>query len=478
MIGSTRYHFVPLVRHGLRRCYSTLNRAAPSICIVGSGPGGFYTAQRLLKLVPEVKIDILERLPVPYGLVRFGVAPDHPEVKNVINTFEKVAESPQVRFIGNVEVGTDISMAELQERYSGIVLAYGADQDKTFGLPGEECRGVLSARDFVGWYNGLPDCRDLQPDLSGDTAVVLGQGNVALDCARILLSPIDALAKTDITQHALDALSQSKIRKVFCVGRRGPLQAAFTIKELREMTRLPDCITVFRSSDMAHAREGLSLIPKEERARKRITELMLTTHDANKPAESAGREFHLVFCRSPAEFLRTDGRLCGVQFKVNELVRNGLGVKAVSTDHQETIACSLGLVSIGYQSTALDGAPFDDRRHVVPNTGGVVLDSAQPSTGARLYCAGWVKRGPTGVILSTMNDAFETAESIAEDVAKNRLSTSQKSDTADLLASRKVRVVSFSDWRKIEFIERMKGEAIGKPAEKLTDVQCMLEAVS
>ncbi|KNC80953.1 hypothetical protein SARC_06702 [Sphaeroforma arctica JP610] len=224
-----------------KRTLST-QRAPLRVCVVGSGPGGFYTAQRLAKVIEDVEIDIFERLPVPYGLVRFGVAPDHPEVKNVIHHFDRLmTENKKVRFLGNVNVGVDVTMGDLRKHYSAVVLAYGADDDKQFGIKGEDAQGVVSARSFVGWYNGAPEHAQLQVDLSKvESVVILGQGNVALDCARLLLAPVSELAKTDVCTHAVRALEKSSIRKVHIVGRRGPMQAAFTIKELREMTKLPD----------------------------------------------------------------------------------------------------------------------------------------------------------------------------------------------------------------------------------------------
>ncbi|KAK2193742.1 hypothetical protein NP493_7g07024 [Ridgeia piscesae] len=232
-----------------KRCYSA-GSSHPHVAVVGGGPGGFYTAQHILKGHPTATVDVFEKLPVPFGLVRFGVAPDHPEVKNVINTFTQTAMNKRCSFLGNVNVGQDISIEQLRQSYTAVVLAYGADADKRFGIPGEDLGNVLSARSFVGWYNGLPQCNDLKVDLTGtDTAVVFGQGNVALDTARILLTPIDILKKTDITEHALEELARSRVKHVYMVGRRGPLQVAFTIAELREMVKLPGIRPVFEKTD-------------------------------------------------------------------------------------------------------------------------------------------------------------------------------------------------------------------------------------
>uniref|UniRef100_S4R8W6 NADPH:adrenodoxin oxidoreductase, mitochondrial n=1 Tax=Petromyzon marinus TaxID=7757 RepID=S4R8W6_PETMA len=271
-----------------------------------------------------VRVDMFERLPVPFGLVRFGVAPDHPEVKNVINTFTQTARSERFRFLGNVTVGRDVSVEELRHAYHAIVLSYGAEDDRALGIPGEDLRGVYSARDFVGWYNGLPHNKDLNPDLSCDTVVVLGQGNVALDVARILLSPISWLQKTDITQPALEAITRSRVRKVVLAGRRGPLQVAFTIKELREMIHLPDTRAVINPADFDGFKDALSSLP---RPRKRLSELLLkaaTEQRSRDPAvEAGGREWELLFLRSPTSIVASDGgaspHVAAVRFTVNQL---------------------------------------------------------------------------------------------------------------------------------------------------------------
>uniref|UniRef100_A0A0K8S6P9 FAD/NAD(P)-binding domain-containing protein n=1 Tax=Lygus hesperus TaxID=30085 RepID=A0A0K8S6P9_LYGHE len=259
------------------------------ICIVGSGPAGFYFAQNVLKKAPDVTIDMLEKLPVPFGLVRYGVAPDHPEVKNVINTFEKVATNKNFKFHGNVTLGRDVKFSELRQAYHAVVLTYGCNEDRELGIPGENLSNVISARKFVGWYNGLPEDKDLEVDLSSETVVVLGQGNVAVDVSRILLSPIDSLKVTDITEYSLQALSLSKVKTVYLVGRRGPLQAAFTIKELREMTKLPGVQTLLQKEHFAGTEE---LIPNLPRARKRLSELLVATSLKEQKA-AATSDLHL-----------------------------------------------------------------------------------------------------------------------------------------------------------------------------------------
>uniref|UniRef100_A0A6Q2YPD0 FAD/NAD(P)-binding domain-containing protein n=1 Tax=Esox lucius TaxID=8010 RepID=A0A6Q2YPD0_ESOLU len=391
--------------------------SCPKVCIVGGGPAGFYTAQHLVKTRPDVQVDIYERLPVPFGLVRFGVAPDHPEVKNVMNTFTQTAQHARCSFHGNVSVGKDVTVQELQEAYHAVVLSYGAEGNRTLGVPGEDLAGVHSAKDFVGWYNGLPTNRDLRPDLRCETAVILGQGNVALDVARILLSPVDILKNTDITQPALDTLAESSVRRVLIVGRRGPLQLACTIKELREMVNLPGTRPEMEASDFECIAKMLKVLP---RPRKRLTELLLK-----------------VAVETPEE-----------------------------TDWV--------IYSIGYKSLPIDPAvPFDPRKHIIPNTMGRVQKCAG------LYCSGWVKRGPTGVIATTMNDSFDTARTLLHDMDEGTLDISTvkpgSAGVTTILEKRGVKPVLFSDWEKIDSEESKRGEARGKPREKLLDVGEMLK---
>uniref|UniRef100_A0A672IH27 NADPH:adrenodoxin oxidoreductase, mitochondrial n=1 Tax=Salarias fasciatus TaxID=181472 RepID=A0A672IH27_SALFA len=459
-----------------RASFSSSN---PKICVVGSGPAGFYTAQHLLKARQDVEVDIYERLPVPFGLVRFGVAPDHPEVKNVINTFTQTASHARCNFYGNVNVGKDVSIDELRRAYHAIVLSYGAEGNRSMGVPGENLPGVYSAKDFVGWYNGLPSCRELTPDLSCDTAVILGQGNVALDVARILLAPTKMLKvrNTDITQPALDALAQSRVRRVLIVGRRGPLQIACTIKELREMVNLPDCRPEMVAADFEGVSEALKDVP---RPRKRLTELMLKTaletpgEKEQERRSKASRSWGFRFFRSPVEVLASGGRAAGIRLAVNRLEGSGDGAQAVLTGEVEDVPCGLVISSIGYRSLPIDeSVPFDSRRAVIPNSMGRVQQAAG------LYCSGWVKTGPTGVIATTMNNSFDTARSLLEDMDSGALDVSStrpgSQSISALLAERGVKAVTFSGWEKIDDVETRRGEVSGKPREKLLTVQEMLQ---
>ncbi|XP_016846845.2 NADPH:adrenodoxin oxidoreductase, mitochondrial [Anolis carolinensis] len=453
----------------------------PRICIVGSGPAGFYTAQHLLKHHKQAQVDIFEKLPIPFGLVRFGVAPDHPEVKNVINAFTQTARSDRCIYSGNVTVGKDVTIKELQKAYHAVVLSYGAEDSRRLGIPGEDLAGVYSARAFVGWYNGLPENRDLKPDLSSETAVVLGHGNVALDVARILLSPLEILRKSDITEDSLTALARSKVKRVCLIGRRGPLQVAFTIKELREMINLPNARPFLNPADFKGLGDAIKDVP---RPRKRLTELMVKTA-LEDPGEamasrwaSVSREWSLKFLRSPLEVLpMADGRQArAIRLAVTRLEGTGEAAKAVPTGEVEEMLCGLVLSSIGYKSLPIDPAvPFDAKQGVIPNDLGRVLGA----TG--LYCSGWVKRGPMGVIITTMNDSFDTAQSVLEDLQSGALDVSGAKGGFDLvrsiLQSRGICPVSFSDWEKIDAAEVARGKLSGKPREKITDPREMLELI-
>ncbi|KAH8380821.1 hypothetical protein KR200_001698 [Drosophila serrata] len=429
------------------------------ICIVGAGPAGFYAAQLLLKQLSDCVVDVVEKLPVPFGLVRFGVAPDHPEVKNVINTFTKTAEHPRLRYFGNVALGTDVSLKELRERYHAVLLTYGADQDRELELENEQQGNVISARKFVAWYNGLPGAENLAPDLSGRDVTIVGQGNVAVDVARMLLSPLDALKVTDATEYALEALSRSQVERVHLVGRRGPLQAAFTIKELREMLKLPNVDTRWRTEDFSGVD---SLVEKLQRPRKRLTELMLKSLKEQGRGSSGSKQFLPIFLRAPKAINQGE-----MEFSVTELKEDS----AVATDSTERLPSDLILRSIGYKSSCVDsGINFDTRRGRVHNIEGRVLKDAD-KTDPGLYVAGWLGTGPTGVILTTMSGAFAVAKSICDDIAANVLDTSSAKPGYD---TDNKRVVTWDGWRRINEFENEAGKAKGKPREKIVRIEEML----
>ncbi|KAK5650849.1 hypothetical protein RI129_001878 [Pyrocoelia pectoralis] len=447
----------------IKRLFST-QPLKKKICIIGAGPAGFYAAQHLLKCSTPLEIDIYERLPVPFGLVRFGVAPDHPEVKNVINTFTKTAQNPNVRFIGNVSLGSDISLRQLEEAYNCILLTYGAEENRKLDIPGENLPNVIPARRIVGWYNGVFDDTALPIDLNCTSVAIIGQGNVAIDVARILLTPIDLLKTTDITQHSLEALSESKIKEVHLIGRRGPLQAACTIKELREMLKLPNCGTIWNHKDF----RGISeIIPNLARPRKRITELMLKS--LNDQLKSEGKVFKPAFFKSPIEVLGKS-RVEKIVLGINELYGdNILDQSPRLTSINEHLNCDLVVTSIGYKSVQVDpGIPFDFKTGKVQNNGGKIKKG--------IYATGWLATGPTGVILTTMSNAFGTAEMICHDLEQEEFSSKEGFEAINkCLEKQNKRYVTWDGWKRIDVFEQEQGKKVGKPREKVLHLEKMLE---
>ncbi|XP_065367493.1 NADPH:adrenodoxin oxidoreductase, mitochondrial [Calliphora vicina] len=465
LITRQSYGLLTKLRFNLNHRHFTSGTTGPRICIVGAGPAGFYAAQYILKTLQDCKVDVIEKLPVPFGLVRFGVAPDHPEVKNVINTFTKTAENSRFNFYGNVTLGRDVTLQQLRDNYHAVLLTYGADQDRELGLENETESNVLSARNFVAWYNGLPGAENLNPNLTGKSVTIVGQGNVAVDVARMLLSSIDDLKKTDITSYALETLVTSKVEQVYLVGRRGPLQVAFTIKELREMLKLPNVTTQWRAQDF----EGVAeVVDKLARPRKRLTELMLKSLNEQSVAQPQNKkQFLPIFMRSPKQL--KDNQLI---FTVNKMQQD----KAISTEKEESIPADLILRSIGYKSSCADnGICFDNQTGRVFNEHGRVLKSLNDTTVDKgLYVAGWLGTGPTGVILTTMNGAFGVAKTICDDVlAKNIKTDDQKLGLQDMLKSHAV--VTWQGWKKIDEEESKRGLLVGKPREKIVKIEEMLK---
>ncbi|XP_031640785.1 NADPH:adrenodoxin oxidoreductase, mitochondrial [Contarinia nasturtii] len=473
----------------LCRKFSTSHAFEPKICVIGAGPAGFYASQHILKTLPNARIDIIEKLPVPFGLVRFGVAPDHPEVKNVINTFTKVAENPRVRFIGNLSLGKDVSLRDVRNAYNAVVLCYGAEEDRKMRINDED-KNTLSARKFVAWYNGLPDCEESYESIenqlrNSETVTLIGQGNVAVDVARILLSPIDALRKTDITSRALSTLAESNIRMVHLVGRRGPLQAAFTIKELREMLNLPNVSTIWRTTDFIGIDE--QFVGRLPRPKKRITELMLkNVHASVDTTSSTSKYFSPIFFRSPIHVehdnSNNEKRL---RLTVNRLSETEA---AIPTNDAETLHTNLILRSIGYKSVNVithsddELLNFDTSKGLVRNEHGRVLklieqnsvdaSSVDDKYERGLYASGWLGTGPTGVILTTMSNSFLVAKNLCDDIQAKRIDCSTKSG---LDIKKYTTAITWNDWLKIDKFETEMGAQSGKPREKLLHTSKMLE---
>lgn len=455
-----------------------VNSSPIRVAVIGAGPAGFYTAGHLLKdSEGRIEVDMLERLPTPWGLVRSGVAPDHPKIKSVTRVYEKTAAHPRFRYFGNVELGVHVGREELREHYHAIVYATGSPSDRPLGIPGEQLRGSWAATDFVGWYNGHPDHPDLEFDLSCERAVVVGNGNVAIDVARMLVLSHEELARTDIADHALRALRHSGVREVVVVGRRGPAQAAFTNPELLE---LGDMGGVDVLVDRGELQQGLALggssLDKTAENNVRILKEF-----SERPPRGERRRIVLRFLLSPVELLPdAHGGVGAVRLVRNRLVADADGrVRAQATEEHETIAAGLVLRAIGYRGVPLPGVPFDERSGTIRNEHGRVLGAGGPLRGE--YAVGWVKRGPTGVIGTNKKDAQETVDALLHDMATGRLHRPPAPDAEELvrtLQTRQPRLVTYAGWSEIDRHERATGEPSGRPRVKLTRIEEMLRVAA
>jgi ferredoxin/flavodoxin---NADP+ reductase len=441
------------------------------IAIVGAGPAGAFAADRLFRARGDVEIDLFERLPTPWGLLRAGVAPDHQEIKRLDETFDRQTLERGCRFFGNVEVGVDISHGELMRHYSAVIYATGAQTDKSLGIPGEELPGSWAATEFVAWYNGHPDYRDLEFDLSHTRAVVIGNGNVAADVTRMLTLDPAELERTDVADHALEALRASRIEEVVVLGRRGPAQAAFTSAELRELGHLdgvdlrvePDEVELDPLSQRWLAEQGTFT------ARKNVE--LLREFAAQPRRAGTGRMIRLRFLRSPVQ-IRGAGRVEAIDVRRNEIVQGDDGSlrPRATGEAVETVECGLALRSVGYRAVPLPGVPFDERTFVLPNDRGRVLAAdGEPVPG--VYAVGWIKRGPTGILGTNKRDAEETVVRLAEDLASGALTAPERPDREQidaLLAERKPELVTIEGWRAIDADELRRGEEEGRPRVKLS----------
>jgi ferredoxin/flavodoxin---NADP+ reductase len=443
------------------------------VAIVGAGPAGAFAAASLLRMRGDVEIDLFERLPTPWGLLRGGVAPDHQEIKRLQDTFERRTLRRGCRFFGNVEVGTDVSHAELMRHYTAVVYATGAQTDKSLGIPGEDLPGSVPATEFVAWYNGHPDYRGHEFDLSSERAVVIGNGNVAADVTRILTLSPSELERTDIADHALEALRESRIEEVVVLGRRGPAQAAFTSAELRELGRLDGVDLRVDPAEIELDPVSREWLDEEGTFTARKNVRLLREFAARPPRPEAARRIVLRFLRSPVE-IRGAGRVEAVDVRRNEIVRaddGTLRARAVEED-VETIACGLVLRSVGYRAVPLPDVPFDERAYVLPNDCGRVLGpDGEPVPG--VYTVGWIKRGPTGILGTNKRDAEETMACLVEDLE----ALPAPGDRIDaLLAERKPDLVGADGWRAIDAVEVARGEAAERPRVKLASRDELLAA--
>jgi ferredoxin/flavodoxin---NADP+ reductase len=448
------------------------------VAIVGAGPAGAFAAASLRRARGDAEIDLFERLPTPWGLLRGGVAPDHQEIKRLDERFDQETLGRGCRFLGNVEVGVDVSHEELARHYTAVVYATGAQTDKSLGIPGEDLPGSWAATEFVAWYNGQPDYRELEFDLSADRAVVIGNGNVAADVTRILMLSAAELERTDVADHALAALRQSSVREVVVLGRRGPAQAAFTSAELRELGRLDGVDIGVDDADAELDPISRRWLAEEGTFTARKNVELLREFAARPARPGARRRIALRFLRSPVE-IRGNGKVEAIDIRRNEIVRSGDGsLRAQAVDEEfETLECGLVLRSVGYRAVPLPDVPFDERFFVLPNERGRVLTAdGKPLRG--VYAVGWIKRGPTGILGTNKRDAEETVGCLVEDLQTGALPPPKEDpERIDaLLAERKPELVTIQGWRAIDGHELELGQGQERPRVKLASREELLAA--
>ncbi len=451
------------------------------VAIIGAGPAGFYAAERLFKDAELIiEVDMYDRLPTPFGLVRNGVAPDHQKIKSVTAAFDRIAANPRFRFLGNVELGRDVTVEDLAGHYHQLLYTTGAQTDRPLGIPGDDLIGSHPATAFVAWYNGHPDYRDCVFDLSQERAAVVGVGNVAVDVARILCRTPEELLKTDIADYALEALRHSRVREVTILGRRGPAQAAFTAPEAKELGELADCDAIVLPEEAALDPLSQASLASADRAELRKVEII---QELSRRAP-AGKSKRLIlrFLVSPTELIGDEqGRVKQMRLVRNELYATDAGsLRPRATDQVETLDVGLVFRSIGYKGVPLPGVPFHDSWGVIPNNAGRVLDPATKEPVVGQYTAGWIKRGPTGVIGTNKPDAAETVESMLADARAGKTlqpaqATSQAADA--LVHGRQAHVVSFDDWKRLDALELSRGKEQGRPRVKFSRIDDMLTAL-
>ncbi|MBS1242235.1 MAG: fprA [Gemmatimonadetes bacterium] len=449
------------------------------IAIVGAGPSGFFLAEKLLAQdTTPVVVDLFERLPTPYGLVRFGVAPDHEKIKNVTRSFDKLAARPGFRFFGNVEIGRHLTLDELKDHYHLICFTTGAQSDRRMGIPGEDLEGSHPATEFVAWYNGHPDYRDRTFDLSAERVAVVGVGNVAVDVARILAKSAEELAATDIADHALEALRRSRVREVYLLGRRGPAQAAFTNPEVKELGELEGADIQVRPEEVAlDPLSDADLAARDDASTRKKIEIL--QEYARRAPLGKPKRLTLRFLVSPTGIVGDDqGRVRAIRLVRNRLVQAPDGsLAAEPTGETEELPVGLVFRSVGYRGLAVPGLPFEERRGTVPHDCGRVVDpaSGRPVTGC--YVSGWIKRGPTGVIGTNKPCAAETAESMLADASAGATLHPTAGDIEPLLRDRQPDLVTWADWVRLNEVESAAGKPAGRPRVKLTRVEEMLKAI-
>nr|WP_103937442.1 FAD-dependent oxidoreductase [Thermomonospora echinospora] len=425
------------------------------VAVIGSGPAGLYAAEALVKQTGgDVQVDVLDRLPTPYGLVRYGVAPDHKSIKSIAKYLQRVLEHPAVRFFGCVELGRDVTRAELLDCYDAVIYSTGAMVDRHLGIPGEDLPGSVAATDFVNWYCGHPDAADHAFDLSVEEVAVIGVGNVAVDVVRVLAKTAEELRETDVPEHVIEALAASKVRRIHLIGRRGPAQAKFTTKEARELGELANAEIHVRPEDMELDAASAELAETDRLVRGNVKVLRSWTEP---PAGAKPRRIDVRFWLAPAEILGTR-QVEGLRLERTALDADG---RVRGTGSYETLPVGMVLRSVGYQSVPLAGVPFDERNHVVPNEGGRVIDASGAQV-PREYVAGWIKRGPTGVVGTNKSDAAETVTHLLADLAAGDDRPRPRQRVEDLLESRACRVVTYSDWLNLDTAEIDLARSLGR----------------
>jgi len=449
------------------------------VAIVGAGPAGFYAAEALLKQSSIVcTIDMFNRFPTPFGLVREGVAPDHQSIKAVTRIYDRIASHPRVRYFGNVTFGSDIVREDLKLYYDQIVYAVGAQADRRMGIPGEDLTGSYPATVFVGWYNGHPDYCDMEFDLSHERAVVVGNGNVAIDVARILVTDPDELAKTDIADYALATLRRSKIREVVMLGRRGPAQAAFTNAEIKELGELAGVDVIVDPADLELDKLSQAQVADDKSVARNVEILRAY---AARSEHTAPRRIRMRFLTSPVELIGDNNRVALVKVERNELVvdRQG-GLRARGIGVYDTIEAGLVLRSVGYRGVPLPGVPFEEGTFIIPNINGRVIGARDGEPVSGEYVVGWAKRGPSGVIGTNKPDAVATVASMMEDLPTlvgipdgNR----DPERIVALLHERKPDFVTYADWKRLDAYETARGAEQGRPRVKVTTVPEMLAVI-
>ena len=450
------------------------------VAIVGAGPSGFYAAEHILKDdSTHAQVDLFDRLPTPFGLVRGGVAPDHPKIKSVIRVYEKTAAREGFRFFGNVKVGHDIEVEDLERLYHTIVYTVGCETDRRLGIPGEDLPGSHAATAFVGWYNAHPDYYEERFDLSCERAVVIGNGNVAMDVARMLALTDAELRETDTADHAIEALDRSRIREIVVLGRRGPVQAAFTNPEIQELGEMADAEVVVDPAEVELDPASAAFLESDEADKTTRVNVETLREFSQREPEAKRKRIVLRFLSSPVE-IQGDGRVEGIVIGRNELVEEGGSLRARDSGEREELECGLILRSVGYTGIPIEGVPFDEARGLILNEGGRVLDSHDAGHKVGHYTAGWIKRGPSGVIGTNKKDALETVQHLLADIESGTLldpADPEPGAVEELLAERGVRFVSFEDWQAIDEAEVGRGEPHGRPRVKFVRVGEMLDAL-